>query len=123
MAQNNIHSMESFIDSLLEDHHTTLDNISEHNIELNKTISEMREELSQPPTNSLSSDTTDTVFTIATKIGTRYVNFIRELYYTLITVGIPPEEISTTISTVLNTICPAINTDSLKLPKKAVRNT
>ncbi len=83
----------------------------------------MREELSQPPTNSLSSDTTDTVFTIATKTGTRYVNSIRDLYYTLITIGIPPEKISTTISTVLNKICPTINTDSLKLPKKARRNT
>ncbi len=75
--------------------------------------------LLEPPTNSLSSDTTDTVFTIATKSGTKYVNSIRELYYTLITIGIPPENISITRSTVLNKICPTINTDSLKIPKKS----
>ena len=74
-AENNINNIESLLDNFLEDHHTTLD-IDEHNKELNKTIPEL-EELSQPPYDLLSSDTTDEAFTIVTKNRTRYLNSIR----------------------------------------------
>ena len=82
-----------------------LENLAENNRELENTIIESEEELAytSPPT------TNNEYFTIYTKDGTRYVNSIRQLYYNLMSIGISSEKISTTISSVLNKLCPSIN--------------
>ena len=66
--EKNINSMESLLVNLLEDHHATLDIRAEYNKHLNKTISELKEELSQPPNDLLSSDTTDEALNIVAKM-------------------------------------------------------
>ena len=110
--------LQTILDMLLEEHHLELENLAEKNRELESTIIELEEELAHtsPPT------TNNEYFTMCTKDGTRYVNSIRELYYNLMSIGISPEKISTTISSVLNKLCPSIDTSSLKLPSKSCAN-
>lgn len=61
-------------------------------------------------------------FTIHTKEGRKYLNSIRELYYSLMSKGIAPDQVRSIVATVLGKLCPSINIASLKLPGKSCAN-
>ena len=60
----------------------------------------------------LQAATTD--FTVKTNDGTRYLNLVRELYYSSLTTGIAPEKVGKVIKLVLQKLCPSVDTSNLK---------
>jgi len=55
-----------------------------------------------------------------TKEGQKFTNDIRTLYYRLLAEQIPPRKIEKSIKTVLETMCPHIDAENLKLPKTSL---
>lgn len=58
-------------------------------------------------------------FTFQTKSGRRYSPAIRKLYYTLLAEEVSSAKIAGIIKTVLRCMFPAIDVESLQLPKRA----
>ena len=90
---------------------TDVSTIEAKNEDLKVAMKEMEKAPFLPPCSSNEQE-----FTIKTKDGTSYSNSIHELYYTLMTTGIAPNQIDGVIRTVLLKLCPSIDITSLKLP-------
>lgn len=55
-----------------------------------------------------------------TKEGNRYSNEIRELYYNLLALQLPPSKLESTIKTVLCTFAPNVDVTKIQLPKPSL---
>ena len=66
---------------------------------------------------SVSNCVGDSKFCFQTKDGGRvYTTAVRELYYTLLAMQLPPSKIATTIKSILKSFLPSLDVDNLKLP-------
>ena len=120
-ADNTIDEMQSTIKSIIYEHQSEITNLVDDNKELHATILQLEKELSDNTDTLIASNSTQE-FTIQTKESTRYLNSVRELYYGLMTTGISPEKIDSTIRMVLSKLCSSLDVESLKLPKKSCAN-
>ena len=120
-ADKTIHDIQSTMKTVIDEHHMELNDLVDTNRELQDAISNLERELSDKTLTQLTDDSTPD-FTITTKDGNRYLNSVRELYYSLMALGTSPEKIDIIIRTVLGKLCPTIDTSTLKLPKKSCAN-
>lgn len=83
---------------------------------LNALVDSLKSEITSPPVPG-SVGASDSFFCFQTKEGGKvYSTAIRELYYKLLTDGLPPARIASTIRSVLKTFYPSLDVDKLKLP-------
>ena len=96
---------------LLEEYHE----LAGDNLQFKNTKRDLEKELAEHEQTTQ----IDNNFTIH---GTKYLNSVREFYYSLLTVGVAPEKIESIIRTVLSKLCPTLDIKNLKLPKKSCAN-
>ena len=58
-------------------------------------------------------------FSVQTTCGKQYSNGVRELYYQLLSMHIPPAKIADIIKSILKAFVPSIDVESLHLPKRS----
>ena len=114
-AKETLAELQVLCSTLIEENHT----LSVDNGQLQSMITDLERDLTDYE-RTIHTETKD--FTIQTKDGTRYLNSVRELYYNLLTTGIPPEKINGTIHLVIAKLCPSLDISNLKLPKKSCAN-
>ena len=94
----------------------TFAELQDENIDLTSALSDLRDELESYSEEQTS---TDRDFTFQTKIGRRYSPSVRRLYYNLLTQQIPAQKIAEIIKTVIKCLFPAVDVDTLQLPKRS----
>ena len=107
--KDNIHQKTNEVKALKND----IQSIDCRNVEL-----EEQNDLIQKEIQSLSVNHPSSI--PQTKIGNRYSNEIRELYYDLLAQQMPPSKIELAIKTVLKLFNPSLDLKQLKLPKSSL---
>lgn len=102
----------------------TVELLMEENVSLRDMVHEMEEELKRVDDCTYvgkegQSDRTLGDFVVTTTSGKRYSNAVRELYYKLLSMQISPAKVSNIIKTVLKTMVPSVNVESIQLPKRS----
>ncbi len=90
-------------------------------MEMSKTLSSVQKELLivTDDTTSIIFDESSMRFTFVTKCNKKqYAQAVRRLYYSLLAEQIPPAKICTTIKAVLKCFLPALDVESVQLPKE-----
>ena len=109
-VQTDLADLQTLVKTILSD----TECIETENNNLKTIITEMEKEL-----NELEDSEQNQHSIIKTKSGTKYLNSVRELYYSLLTMGITPDKINEIIRSVISNLCPNIDITNLKLPQKS----